>query len=85
MSAGKKWIYVAFALGSSIYVADAVYPKWDWNCSAQGDFHAMPAIPEVEDDLRTGALSRHRSLTVPKGCTATPNNLLRRAADSFMK
>lgn len=85
MSAGKKWIYVAVAVVVGGYVADAVYPQWDWGCTAQGEFHALPSIPEVQDDPQTGGPFRHLSLTIPKGCTATPHNLLRRAADWLMK
>lgn len=82
---GKKWIYVAVAVVVLGYVADAVYPKWEWECSAQGEFHAMSYIPEVKDDPHTGGPFRHLSLTIPKGCKATPHNLLRRFADWVAK
>lgn len=81
MSAGQKWFFAVIALVVVGYTADAVYPAWDWECTARGELHAMPSIPEVRDDPQTGGPFRHLSMTRPKGCTATPHNLLRGAVD----
>lgn len=84
MSTGKKWAPAVIALVVVGYTADAVYPTWDWQCTAQGALHAMPSIPEVSDDPQTGGPFRHLSMTRPKGCTATPHNLLRAVVDRLV-
>lgn len=76
------WILVAVVF---LYLADAAYPAWDWNCTAQGPLGGMPSIPEVRDDPQMEGAIRHMNLTIPKGCEANPHNTLRRAFEWVSK
>lgn len=75
-----SWIWVAVVV-AVLYLADAAYPSWEWNCRVQGNLGLMASIPEVDNDPQIGGPFRHLNLTVPAGCKATPHNTLRKTIE----
>lgn len=76
----NKWLWVGVVL-AVLYLADAAYPRWGWQCSAIGEFNVINHIPEVAEDPQMGDANRHFRLTLPPGCEADPSNLLRKLVE----
>lgn len=62
-------------LAVCLYLADAIFPTWNFECSInRADlFPSVPIIPELAEDPN----ARVFWPTKVKGCTLTPNNKAR--------
>lgn len=81
----KKSIPLAVLLLALLYIADAVAPKWEWECkstTAPGGLFPLNAghIPGLGDP-DTRAVKPER----PAGCELHARNLLRRAFDWWIE
>lgn len=80
----KKSIPLVALLLALLYIADAVAPKWDWECKSTtvlGGLLSVNAgqVPGLEDpDAR--AINPAR----PAGCSLHARNLLRRIYDRWL-
>jgi hypothetical protein len=79
----KTWLSVV-TLAVVVYVADAIYPTWTWECRGRGytsNDLSLPvsalSIPELGDEGDRRAMR----VSHPQGCSIHANNFARRVFD----
>jgi hypothetical protein len=84
VSAGTRLTRVSLWLAAGVvllYGADALYPTWDWSCSARSLGDGLVAGPNRIPELEQDPTARVLRPSIPEGCTAHAHNAARNVVD----